>query len=227
MRRLWIFIFLIVCTMLLVNGQGNRLLVLETGAFVTYQPLKSWNFNTSIVQRTSHLEALNKKSWQFSYFEINQLFNRKINPSLSAALGYKYRSNDPVEQLDIYEHRITEQLVWTHFERKWRLVSRLRLEQRFFQDDFAQRLRYRTSLDIPLSGEKLDPGEFYLVVSNELLLQVEKGSHEEWSDRIGGSLGFVFSKSLRLEASFIHRFERLTTEFSDVSFVHTNVLIRL
>ncbi len=227
MTKYLTLIFILFSVLHIANAQGKRLVVWEAGTFVTYQPLRSWNFNTSIVQRTSHLEAENDKYWQLSYLELNQFFNRKINPKFNAALGYKYRSNYPVDELNIYEHRFTEQLSCTHFERKWRLVSRLRLEQRFFQDDFAQRLRCRTSLDIPLSGEKLDPGEFYLVISNELLLQVEKGTNEEWSDRIGGSLGFVFSESLRLETNFIHRFEGLTTNYSDVPFVHTNVLIRL
>ncbi len=208
-------------------GQGERLLVWESGAFVTYQPFKSWKFNSSIVQRTSTFSSPEGNTNEFSYLEINQMVSRKLNPWISTALGYKFRSNDPVDELSSFEHRITEQLGWVHLERRARLVSRLRVEQRIADDSFAQRQRYRISIDMPLSGEKLDPKEFYLVFSNEILYQIEWSDRNSWSDRIGGTLGYLLSQSLRLEVNFIHRIEDFNFAPEGTPFIHTNLLIKL
>jgi len=207
-------------------SQGERLAVWESGIFVSYQSFKSWKLNTSIVQRTTSFSEDENENLQFSYLEINQIINRKINPWINVALGYKYRSNYPVDELTFFEHRITQQLGWTHFEQRARLVSRFRVEQRISNEDFAQRHRYRLSLDLPLSGEKLDPKEFYLSVSNEILWQVGQ-NESEWSDRIGASIGYVLSKSARLELSFIHRMEDFTNTTDHTPFLHTNLLISL
>ena len=126
--------------------------------------------------------------------------------------------------MSTYEHRISEQLGWTHFQRRARIVSRLMIEQRIYDFGFAQRHRYRTSLDLPLSGEKLDPHEFYLLLSNELLWQVEKEVRDSWADRIGVSLGYLLSAKSRVEVSYIQRLEDFNNALDSTPFFNTHFL---
>jgi len=126
----------------------------------------------------------------------------------------------------------------THISRvgKYRLRNRFRAEQRFVQrqqgDDFRldHRLRYRLSVDFPLSGERLDDKEFYLNTSLEWLLTVTRERFFFYGNkRATGNLGYQFNKKNRLETGLELRSQKLN-EAGDVRqtwFLRTTYVILL
>lgn len=127
----------------------------------------------------------------------------QLTTSLNLAAGYLigWRNLD-AEATDL-EHRLLQQLTLTQSLAKYRLRWRLRSEQRFFrQNDFqvVHRLRSRLGLDFPLQGERLDPGEPYLHLNAEWLVNPESAQPAYYSERrFYSGLGWRLRSGLRLE----------------------------
>jgi len=132
-----------------------------------------------------------------------QLFvNRRINPFQSAALGYQY-SYDPS---GVGSNRLIQQYSFVTSPGIARFGHRLRSDQTFHPEDpLRLRFRYRFSLELPLQGEVIDPTEFYLVASDELIYNTQD-SQRSYENRLVGSLGYVLSnKNHRIQLGFDYR----------------------
>lgn len=205
--------------------------VWEGGTALNYKVTDNWSFNTSIGKRSvwSTVETNSNEEFEgeLAFLEFDHFATYRFNPSTRGSLGYKYRWRDPSEGFGEYEHRITQQLAYTHFKEIIRLVSRLRLEQRIRNESFAMRYRYRLSADLPLSGETLDAREFYLVGSNEILFEAVDVEEDTWESRTSASIGYLFNPDLKLEMSFTYRLENFTGSTEDFLFINTGVFINL
>ena len=217
MRILLTFFF----GLILVNGLAQDA-ASENNLALNYK-VESWKFNTSFGHRAVREKINESTGNRLAFLEINQFVTRKVNSRLSVSLGYKYRDLNSAE--GEVEHRLTQQAAYTHRTEHVRLVSRLRIEQRF-RDEFAHRYRYRFSLDVPLSGLKLDVNEFYLVVSNELIYQQSRQS-ENIDNRFSAGSGYVFSQSIKLQLDLTHRMEELNSDVEHIPFLTTSLIINV
>ncbi len=213
----------VVLFLLSLSSEGQeRKSALENNFAINYK-WKSWKLNSSIASRTQWVEEDELNESQAAFLEFNQFGTRSISPKISLSLGYKFRSVRPVSNLSQNEHRLTTQLAWKHVEKRARLTSRLRLEQRF-KEQFAHRYRYRLSFDLPLSGQKLDTKEFYFILANELVLELSNGEMNDWQDRFTTGVGYLFSHSTKLQVDLTNRFENLHEEVVIVPFFNTNLI---
>ena len=205
--------------------------VWEGGTSLNYKVSDNWSFNTSVGKRsvwsTAEINGVEQFEGHLSFLELDHFSTYRINPATRASLGYKYRWRDPSEGLGEYEHRITQQVAYTHFKEVVRLVSRLRLEQRIRNESFAMRYRYRISADLPLSGETLNAREFYLVGSNEVLFEAVDVEEDTWEIRTSGSIGYLLNSDLKVELSLTYRMENLTRSIDDFLFINTGIFINL
>ncbi len=205
-----------------VNHLHAQEAAIENNIAINYG-LNSWKFNTSLGHRAIREKVGESSTNKLAFLEFNQFITRKINPDLSISLGYKYRDiNNESEEI---EHRLTQQAALIHYNNHIRLVSRLRLEQRF-RDQFIHRYRYRFSLDMPLSGLKLDSKECYLVASNEIILQRSNSSNRV-DNRVSLGVGYVFSKLAKLQLDLTHRVESINKMSEHIPFVTTSVIFNV
>ncbi len=106
------------------------------------------------------------------------------------------------------EHRIRQQYAFYFRFSKYRLGNRLRTEQRFYPDTYKNRLRYRLSLDFPLSGERLDVKEIYFVSSNEVLVNFNAHTNDV-ENRLGAGIGWKFKNSNKLQLQLQYRASKI------------------
>lgn len=122
----------------------------------------------------------------------------------SVSLGYMYRKYAPLDE-EGYEHRVTEQYSFYLMWRGFRLSNRIRAEQRFRNAGVTLRLRYRISLDFPLNGEKIDPGEKYLILSEEPVFSIDEGG-STLENRVVAGGGWQINSRQKLELSLQYRY---------------------
>ena len=126
----------------------------------------------------------------------------RLHPLWKVSVGYQYR----LEGGDgINSHRSIQQVAYTQKLLRSRLGHRLRTDQTYQPEEATEvRLRYRLSMELPLSGQSVDPGEFYAIFSNELIgsYQADEGEIE---NRLVGSLGRYLSARAKLEAGLDYR----------------------
>lgn len=182
-----------------------------------------WKWNSSIAHRSINPTSGNS---HLAFIEANQFATRKILSDMNLSLGYKYRKLDRRELNSGREQRLTQQLAYTHLHTRIRLMSRFRSEQRFRDSGFEHRYRYRLSADIPLNGEKLDEGEFFTILSSELLFDRSDGQ-SGFDHRFSAGLGYVFSAFIKIQLDYTLRSENLTTTVDQVHFVTTSLILNL
>jgi hypothetical protein len=106
--------------------------------------------------------------WQNYYdgTDIQVFITRRLNPFQRVALGYQLGT----EPASNFSHRFIQQFSWVNRPGNLVLGHRLRSDQTLEQEaPLRIRLRYRTSLEIPLQGQALDPGEFFILTSAEAI----------------------------------------------------------
>lgn len=136
------------------------------------------------------------------------------SPKLKFDFGFLFRKMDPFDGVQAYELRPWQQATIQFYMGKYRLRNRLRIEERFFTSELESteldmRLRYRLSLDFPLSGERLDKGEFYINGSLEALSKLDQEDViGNWENRCYFGIGHLFSTGNRLELGPEMRYKR-------------------
>lgn len=127
--------------------------------------------------------------------------SRKIGLSEKLNLGYLFRREDGKTV-----HRAIQQFSFISRLRAFSLGHRLVTDQTFeSEENTAFRLRYRISAELPLDGEKADPGEFYIKLNNELLQSWQAGSKPLLEYRFGPFLGYSIDQTHRLEVGLDYR----------------------
>jgi opacity protein-like surface antigen len=170
-----------------------------------------WGYLTDVQLRSSD-------SWDESQTLIlrpgvSYFFDNKNNVSL----GYAYIAtlNNPGDNL--VEHRIWQQYIHTQSWSRAAITQRLRLEQRFVEQQnggdrlFSQRLRYLLRSVVPLHSEQstFSYGPFF-ALQNELFFNVQ---HDEKvngklldQNRLFVAVGYRLSSRYDLELGYLNQF---------------------
>jgi hypothetical protein len=213
MRILCLALFIAVALPLHAQTEIDR--IWEPALTYSHKVTDFWNLSAHVTafQSTEQLERV-----EASLFAV-----RRFNPTSSAGVGYLYRMVTPLDGETGYEHRFTLQY---GYQAPWgvhQVSHRVRAEERIRSSGNVHRFRYRAGLRTPLQGERLDPGERYLLTQEEIL-----GSFSEnpfsGENRLSVHLGWLLQNRQRVEVGLQHRAERL---FTDANVNHVLLLSTL
>ncbi len=141
---------------------------------------------------------------QWLLTDLNALMLRKINQEHSFTLGYLIRFQPGTEL-----HRIIFQYFYVESYRNFRAAHRFIADRGLEHREMpVTRFRYRLSLEKPLDGEQVDPGEAYLKLNNEYLMAIQNG-HLNHEYRLTLAMGYLFSKEQRMEITLEERINAL------------------
>ena len=177
----------------------------ETGNWMMYfgnQKLSDrWNWHNEIQYRNYNFAG-----------DLEQLLLRTgIGYNLSAnnnnlLLGYAYIHGEPYvagtdEKTNVNEHRIFQQFISRQQFGRFYLQHRYRIEERFIEEDFKMRFRYFLGLNVPINKKEMVSKAIYLSLYNEIFIQPKSPVFDR--DRVYGSIGYVFSSNLKVEAGLM------------------------
>jgi len=168
-------------------------------------------------------DNFNFKNRQLDFVHFSTL-NLDYNHSVS--LGVQYRIRESIDG-GSNELRLTQQFNYTKKREAIRFGHRVRFEQRILEDLTILRSRYRFALDFPLNGEKLDIGETYIVGSIEALLSNSKNEKPEIDHRTTAHIGWLVSKSLKLQFGMEYRFEAFNLNTEQKLFLLTSGILKI
>ena len=131
----------------------------DTGNWLMYFGTNKISDNFSI-----HSEA-QYRNHTISPTNIEQLLlrtglNYHFKPNTSATFGYAHIGNYVYESEqkspEVEEHRIWQQFLTTNTIGRVKFEHRYRVEERFIEDDFKMRFRYRLMVFVPLNKQKIE-----------------------------------------------------------------------
>jgi len=191
-----------------------------------------WNPELSYSWKTSDRMGYNAKLSMFNsardfdnqaaieYIEPQFSFSYGLSAGTKIGGGYYYRLSTPFVDGHQYEHRFLEQIGFVSYLGDRRIGHRVRLEQRIRSSSYQNRLRYRLSYDFPLDGEKLDAGEKYLILKDEMMTAFNQDAADA-ENRFSIGLGWYFNSKQKFEAGFQYRTQDI---FSDGGIEHLFLL---
>jgi Protein of unknown function (DUF2490) len=137
--------------------------------------------------------------------------NFHFSKSAFTSIGYAYvgvhlyqsaQSNPEVE-----EHRVWQQFINNNFIGRIKFEHRYRLEQRWINQDFRNRFRYRLMVFVPLNKPKIEKGTFFLGVYNEIFINGSQDFLDR--NRLYAAFGYQFNKSTGIQVGWLN--QRLTS----------------
>lgn len=167
---------------------------------------QNWKFTGKI--ESQHRAFLDDsqydKSFRYDFDRTDLQFfaARNLTTRSKIAVGYQYRLNGFGQN----SHRTIQQIGWLSNFRLYRLGHRVRTDQTFLEEGISWRLRYRLSSDIALKGQQLDPGEKYLIVSEELISELYDNEFV-LENRFVVGLGWYFLNKHKFETSIDYRMD--------------------
>lgn len=148
----------------------------------------------------------NSSRTEYERTDIELIVSANKGRLKNAGIGYLIRRSDNDGS---FLHRSIQQYSFGQQISNLQLAHRLRTDQTFEKDEAVQyRLRYRLSLEKPLSGLKVDPKEYYLKFNTEVMgiLKEQKANMEL---RLLSALGYNHSDENQLEIGLDYRAEDL------------------
>lgn len=202
MRTLLLFLFISISAESLRAQTGELEGHWEISVPLSYSVSERWSMNTTLASRTGFYRDDgfdNALDLFVNFIEVTQFATYRASHNITLTGGYRYRSVNPTEATGIREHRLMQQIGIIHLRTPTRIASRFRIEQRFRTSSDAHRMRYRISVDRPLQGERLDVGEFYGIVSNELVSQFGQEVDTTLENRVSIGIGNKWGDSSKLQ----------------------------
>lgn len=192
----------------------------------------SWTVQAQITTPTSNDDlgnwmmyfGMNRVSDKLSIHSEIQYRNHKVGPSIEQLLlrtglnyhisnnafvtaGYGYIASHEFESEqsgpESTEHRIWQQLIMTNFIGRFKFEHRYRVEQRWVNDDYRDRLRYRLMLFYPINKPKIEKGTVFLGIYDEIFLNTKDTFFDR--NRLYGAVGYQLNQNAGIQVGVLRQ----------------------
>ncbi len=198
--------FLLLFSLIIVVSSGIAQNPSEkTGNWLMYFGMNKlsdkWSIHTEI-QHRNHVIP----------FDLEQLLlrtgmNYHINKNFMVSGGYAYITGHAYQESNEIlskEHRIWQQLIIRNKLSRLYFEHRYRYEQRWVDQTFRQRARYRLMINIPLNNTKIEKGTVSFHVYDEVFLNIEKGNVFD-RNRLYGAFGYQLLDNMGVQVGLLNQ----------------------
>ncbi|MFK7807929.1 MAG: DUF2490 domain-containing protein [Saprospiraceae bacterium] len=121
--------------------------------------------------------------------------------------GYAYIASHDFEsdqnEPESREHRIFQQLILTNKVSRLKFEHRYRVEQRWVNGDYRNRLRYRLMVFLPINKPTITKGTIFLGVYDEIFMNTEQTFFDR--NRLYAALGYQINKTTQVQAGYLRQ----------------------
>jgi hypothetical protein len=169
-----------------------------------------WSLNSKIESRLlfqkGEINGDVDKKFNYVLTDFSLIGAKKIGLNSRLAGGYLMRFEDGV-----LNHRFIQQYVIVQKLSGFRLAHRFLMDQTFSESEEPEfRLRYRITSEIPLNGESVDPGEYYLKLNNEYINSLQAKEYD-LEIRLIPLIGYDISERFKIETGLDYRVNSFLT----------------
>ena len=179
------------------NEFGNWLMY-----FGTNKVADDWSIHSEVQYRNHTVEPVN----------IEQLLlrtgvNYHLNKNTVFTLGYGYIASHDYESdqkaPESKESRIFQQLILINKIGRVKLEHRYRVEQRWVNDDYKSRLRYRLMAFVPINKPTITTGTFFLGIYDEIFMNTKQTYFDR--NRLYAALGYQINKTTQVQVGYLRQ----------------------
>lgn len=104
---------------------------------------------------------------------------------------------------EVEEHRIFQQLITTNKIGKVKFEHRYRIEQRWSNKKYKNRIRYRLMAFVPLNNKTIEKGTLFIGLYDEIFMNTQQTYFDR--NRLYGALGYQINKLTGIQAGMLHQ----------------------
>jgi long-subunit fatty acid transport protein len=136
----------------------------------------------------------------------------KFKENNSLGLGYAFLMNyDGTElflQPDNTENRIWQQFINRNKINRVNLEHRYRIEQRWKENEYSNRIRYRLQITIPLNKQNIEKGTILINMYDEIFLEFDNTPYDR--NRFYTAFGYQFNKNSQIQLGYLSQYVNQT-----------------
>lgn len=164
--------------------------------------------------------------------DMNQLLLRfgvgyNISSNFNVLLGYaNIETENYLPQSEIKtsfnENRLFQQFIYKVKYDGFHLTNRIRIEERYFNDDFKMRLRYFLLVNKPLNKKEMSKNAIYLSSYNEIFLNTKNKIFDR--NRFYNGIGYVLNSNTRFEVGYMvqHLLDKSSQQLQLITYNNLN-----
>ncbi|MEM1319191.1 MAG: DUF2490 domain-containing protein [Bacteroidota bacterium] len=198
---LLLFSFLSI-SLLAQQSQGED----ELGNWIMYFGMNrihdQWSIHTEVQYRNHTVAPVN-----IEQLLLRTGLNYHLSSSAFVTAGYAYIASHDYEseqsEPESTEHRIWQQLIMTNKVGRIKFEHRYRIEQRWVNNDYRNRLRYRLMAFLPLNKPNIEPGALFLGVYDEIFMNTQQTFFDR--NRLYGAVGYQINKPVQVQVGLLHQ----------------------
>lgn len=179
------------------NEFGNWLMY-----FGTNRITDQWSIHSEVQYRNHTIEPVNVEQ-----LLLRTGLNYHLNKNTILTGGYAYIGSYDFESEqkapESNEHRLFQQLILFNQVSRLKFEHRYRFEQRWVNDDFKFRLRYRIMAFIPLNKPKIEANTFFIGVYNEIFMNTKDVFFDR--NRFYTALGYQINKTMQVQLGYLYQ----------------------
>jgi len=178
----------------------------ETGNWLMYFGTNKVSDKFSIhteIQYRSHTLTPNNIEQLLLRTGFNYHFSNKAFVTAGYAYITSYVFESEQKSPEAKEHRIWQQFILTNNIGRVKFEHRYRIEQRWVNQDYKGRFRYRIMLFIPLNKPKIEKGSLFLGLYDEIFINTKDPYFDR--NRLYGALGYQVNKLTNVQAGMMHQ----------------------
>lgn len=134
---------------------------------------------------------------------LNYHFSNKAFTTFGYAYIPSYVFESEQKKPEVTEHRIWQQFILTNKIGRVKFEHRYRLEQRWVNQNYKNRFRYRLMLFVPLNKKIIEKGSWFVGVYNEIFVNDKKIFFDR--NRLYGALGYQFRKAASVQIGMLNQ----------------------
>ena len=170
--------------------------------FGTNRVAEKWSIHSEVQYRNHTIEPVN-----IEQLLLRTGINYHISSDAIVTLGYGYVASHDFESVqkepESVEHRIFQQLILKNRISRVRFEHRYRIEQRWVNNKYRNRFRYRIMTQVPINNPSFTAGTFSLALYNEIFVNGEKVFFDR--NRLYGALGYHFNEHTQLQLGYLRQ----------------------
>jgi len=178
----------------------------ETGNWLMYFGTNKISDKFSIhteIQFRNHTITPNNTEQLLLRTGLNYHFSEKATVTAGYAYIPSFVFDSEQKAPEVEEHRVWQQFILKNKIGRVKFEHRYRLEQRWVNQDFRNRFRYRLMLVIPLNKPTIEKGTLFVGLYDEIFVNAKKTFFDR--NRLYGALGYQFNKATSVQVGMMHQ----------------------
>ena len=170
--------------------------------FGTNRLSDNWSIHSEVQYRNHTIQPTN-----IEQLLLRTGLNYHIADNAIVTLGYGYIASHDFEsepkEPESTEHRIFQQLILINKVGRVKFEHRYRIEQRWVNGDYRDRLRYRLMAFIPLNNTTITKGTYFIGLYDEIFMNTKDVFFDR--NRLYGALGYQVSKTTQVQVGYLRQ----------------------